>query len=88
MAKVPQRKEELQDIAEVCEWAHREAARTLREALQVQSWGQLFSRVDQTNSAMGQGRFDQYLWPYDQKYLAEGQITKEHATALFQSLWR
>ena len=36
---------------------------------------------------MGQGRFDQYLWPYYQKDLADGRVTKESATELFHCLW-
>jgi len=85
--KNPQRKKELQEIAEVCDWVPENPARTFREALQAQWWGQMFNRVEQTSSAMGQGRFDQYLWPYYQKDQAEGRITKESATGLFQCLW-
>ena len=83
----PQRKKELQEIAEVCEWVPENPARTFREAIQAQWWGQMFNRIEQTSSSMGQGRMDQYLWPYYQKDLAEGRITKESATELFQCLW-
>jgi pyruvate-formate lyase len=82
----PQRKKELEEIAEVCEWVPENPARTLREALQAQWWGQMFNRVEWTSSAMGQGRFDQYLWPYYQKDLADGRITKESTTELFHCL--
>jgi formate C-acetyltransferase len=85
--KNPNRKKELQEIAEVCDWVPENPARTLREALQAHWWGQMFNRVEQTSSAMGQGRFDQYLWPYYQKDRAEGRITEESATELFQCLW-
>jgi len=78
---------ELAEIAEVCEWVPENPARTLREALQAQWWGQLFNRVEQTSSAMGQGRMDQYLLPYYRKDLAEGRITRDSAIELFHCLW-
>jgi len=83
----PQRKKELEEIAAVCEWVPENPARTLREALQAEWWGQLFNRIEQTSSAMGQGRMDQYLLPYYQKDLAEGRITKDSAIELFHCLW-
>ena len=82
-----QRKQELLEIADVCEWVPENPARTFREALQAQWWGQLFNRVEQTSSAMGQGRMDQYLLPYYRQDLAEGRITKESAIELFHCLW-
>jgi formate C-acetyltransferase len=47
----------------------------------------MFNRLEQTSSSMGQGRMDQYLWPYYEKDLAEGRITKESATELLHCLW-
>jgi formate C-acetyltransferase len=82
-AKDPARAKELLTIAEVCEWVPENPARTFHEALQAQWWGQLFNRIEQTSSAMGQGRMDQYLWPYYKKDLDEGRITKERALELF-----
>jgi pyruvate formate-lyase/glycerol dehydratase family glycyl radical enzyme len=82
-----QRQKELQAIAEVCEWVPENPARTFREALQAQWWGQMFNRIEQTSSAMGQGRMDQYLFPFYQKDMTEGLITKESATELFHCLW-
>lgn len=85
--KEPQRKRELEEIAEVCEWVPENPARTFREALQAQWWGQMFNRIEQTSSAMGQGRWDQYLWPFYRKDLSEGRITKESATELLHCIW-
>ncbi|MFO1414307.1 MAG: pyruvate formate lyase family protein [Burkholderiales bacterium] len=82
-----QRRAELLQIAEVCAWVPENPARTLHEALQAQWWGQLFNRLEQTSSAMGQGRVDQYLLPYYQKDMTEGRITKESAIELFHCLW-
>ncbi len=83
----PQRKQELIKIAEVCNRVPENSARTFHEALQCQWWGQMFNRIEQTSSAMGQGRMDQYLLPYYQKDLAEGRITKDSALELLQCVW-
>jgi pyruvate formate-lyase/glycerol dehydratase family glycyl radical enzyme len=83
----PDRKAELLRIAEVCNHVPENPARTFHEALQCQWWGQLFNRIEQTSSAMGQGRLDQYLLPYYQKDLAEGRITEESAQELLQCVW-
>ena len=85
--KDPQRKKELQEIAEICEWVPENPARTFREALQAQWFGATFARIEVTTGAQGQGRMDQYLLPYYQKDMAEGRITKESATELLQCLW-
>ena len=85
--KNTERKKELEEIAEICEWVPENPARTFREALQAQWWGQIFNRIEQTSSALGQGRMDQYLLPYYRKDIAEGRITKESATELFHCLW-
>ena len=77
----------MEEIAEICEWVPENPARTFREALQAQWWGQIFNRIEQTSSALGQGRMDQYLLPYYEKDIAEGRITKESATELFHCLW-
>jgi formate C-acetyltransferase len=81
------RKKELQQIAEICNWVPENPARTFHEALQAEWWGQIFNRIEQTSSAMGQGRMDQYLLPYYQKDIAEGRLTKESATELLHCLW-
>jgi formate C-acetyltransferase len=85
--KDEKRKKELQQIAEICSWVPENPARTFYEALQAEWWGQMFNRVEQTSSAMGQGRMDQYLLPYYQKDVAEGRLTKESATELLHCLW-
>lgn len=83
----PSRKAELEAIAQVCAWVPENPARSFHEALQAQWWGQLFNRIEQTSSAMGQGRMDQYLLPFYRKDIAEGRLTEESATELLQCLW-
>jgi pyruvate formate-lyase/glycerol dehydratase family glycyl radical enzyme len=83
----PPRKQELLEIADICEWVPENPARTFREALQAEWWAQMFNRIEQTSCAMGQGRMDQYMWPFYEKDLAEGRITKESAIELLHCLW-
>ena len=47
----------------------------------------MFNRVEATSSALGQGRWDQYLFPYYQKDIAEGRITKESAIELLHCVY-
>jgi formate C-acetyltransferase len=82
----PQRKGELLEIADICERVPENPARTLREALQAQWWGQVQPH-EQTSCAMGQGRMDQYLWPFYEKDIAEGGSRKSLAMELLHCLW-
>ena len=82
-----QRKKELQEIAEVCEWVPENPARTLREALQSQWWGQMFNRIEVTSSSMGQGRWDQIMLPFYRQDIAAKRITDESATELLHCVW-
>jgi len=89
--KNPQRKKELEEMAAVCEWVPENPARTFREALQAQWWGQMFNRIEQTSSAMGQGRWDQYLWPFYQKDLARAGSRRSqprNSCTVFGCRWR
>jgi len=61
---------------------------TFREAIQVQWFAQLFSRLEEmVGGQICQGRYDQIFYPYYKKDLAEGRITSEAAQELFQCLW-
>jgi isethionate sulfite-lyase len=82
-----QRKKELEEIADICEWVPENPARTFREALQSQWFIANFARIEVTSGAQGQGRMDQYLWPYYKKDIAEGRLTKDAAMELLECLW-
>lgn len=86
--KNPQRKKELESIAEICQWTPENPARTFREAIQMQWLSQMFSRLEEmVGGQICQGRYDQFFYPYYKKDLAEGRITPEAAQELFQCLW-
>jgi len=85
----PQRKRELLEIADVCDQVPEKPARTFREAIQVQWFAQIFSRMEQSpGSGVQSGRMDQYLYPFYKKdVLEEKRLTKEAAEELLQCLW-
>ncbi|MBP1761870.1 MAG: pyruvate-formate lyase, partial [Firmicutes bacterium] len=83
-----ERKNELLEIAQICEWVPENPARTFREAMQAQWFQYMFCRIEQlVGGALSLGRMDQYLYPYYKKDLEEGRITPEQAKELFESLW-
>jgi formate C-acetyltransferase len=47
----------------------------------------MFNRIEQTSSAQGQGRMDQYLISYYRKDIEEGRLTEESALELLQCVW-
>jgi formate C-acetyltransferase len=84
----PRRREELLEIARICETVPENPARTFREAMQAQWFTQMFSRIEQkTGTVISNGRMDQYLYPYYKKDLEEGRITEEQATELIECMW-
>lgn len=86
--KNPGRRKELLKIAEVCERVPEHPAHTFQEALQSQLFVQMFSRLEQrTHGVVSNGRMDQYLYPYYEKDLQEGRITREQAMELLECLW-
>jgi formate C-acetyltransferase len=84
----PQRKKELEEIAEICAWVPENPARTLREGLQAQWFTQLFSRFEEmVGGQVNQGRMDQYFYPLYKNDIEAGRITPEGAQELFQCIW-
>ncbi len=84
----PVRKAELLEIARIADKVPRYPAETFYEALQSQYFMQMFSRIEQkTGATISNGRMDQYLWPYYEKDIREGRITREQAKELFTCVW-
>jgi formate C-acetyltransferase len=82
------RKKELLEIAEVCEWVPEHPARTFREAAQSQWMIQTVSRLEQRiGGTVGNSRIDQYFYPYYKKDIEEGRLTKDAALELIECLW-
>ncbi len=84
----PQRKAELEHIAAVCRWVPAHAPRDFWEALQYYWFVHLGVTTElNTWDAFNPGRLDQHLYPFYQKGLSEGTLTREGAEELLQCFW-
>jgi formate C-acetyltransferase len=79
------RREELQRIAQVCRRVPALPPRTFQEA--AQSFWLVHHALSATNSAMADGRIDQYLYPALQSDLEQGTLTLEEAQEIVDCLW-
>ncbi len=82
--KNPERKKELLEIAEVCEWVPENPARTFHDALQSIHFVLLCKHHEHPTYAPNLARADQYLWPYFKKDFDSGRLTLERAAELFE----
>lgn len=83
----PERKAELELMAEILDWVAEKPARTFREACQQVMMYNVFLKVDNDPCVTSMGRFDQYTWPYLKKDLEEGTITMDEAQELVDSFF-
>ncbi len=84
----PVRKQELLTIAEVCARVPAHPAATFHEALQ-SYWFIHLGVITELNTwdSFNPGRLDLNLFPYYQKQLNAGQLTREQARELLQCFW-
>ncbi len=84
----PARKQELEQVAEVCSRVPANAPRNFWEALQAY-WFVHIGVITELNTwdAFNPGRLDQHLYPFYKKGLAEGTLTVEQARELLQCFW-
>ncbi len=85
--KEPTRKQELERIAEVCEWVPANPARTFHEALQSFWFTHLGCWIEASASGYSPGRFDQYMYPFYERDKREGRLTREQTLELMGCLW-
>ena len=81
----PFRKQELLKIAAVCEHVPAHAPRDFHEALQAY-WFCHLAVITELNGwdAYSPGHLDQHLWPFYQKGLADGSLTRDQAKELLE----
>jgi trans-4-hydroxy-L-proline dehydratase len=84
----PSRKKELGEMAAICRWVPAHAPRTYHEALQYY-WFVHLGVVIELNpwDSFNPGRLDQHLFPFYQRELNAGTLTKERAVELLQAFW-
>ena len=79
---------ELRKIASVCRWVPAHAPRDLWEAIQMY-WFVHLGTVTELNGwdSMNPGHLDQHLFPFYQKGIEEGTLTRDQAKELLSCLW-
>ena len=84
----PQRVRELRKIASVCRWVPAHAPRDLWEAIQMY-WFVHLGTVTELNGwdSMNPGHIDQHLYPFYQKGIEDGTLTRDQAKELISYLW-
>lgn len=81
------RKEELLEIAGICDKVPYEPAKTFREAVQATWFIQLILQIESNGHSLSYGRFDQYIYPYYKSDREKGTITPEQAVEVLTNLW-
>jgi formate C-acetyltransferase len=81
----PRRSAELREMARICAKVPMEPAETFHEALQSLWLTHMAVLLEGLNSAVSFGRVDQYLYPYYEKDIRSGRITREEALDLLLS---
>jgi pyruvate formate-lyase/glycerol dehydratase family glycyl radical enzyme len=84
----PQRKKELERIAEICSYVPAHAPRDFWEALQYY-WFVHLGVTTELNpwDSFNPGHLDRHLYPFYKKGLEEGSLTREKAEELLQCFW-
>lgn len=82
--EIPEYKEELLELAEICRYVPLNPARTFQEAVQSIFIILLAVHLESNGHAISLGRFDQYIYPLYEKDIREGRITKERALEIVE----
>jgi pyruvate formate-lyase/glycerol dehydratase family glycyl radical enzyme len=83
-----ERRAELETIAQVCAWVPEHAPRTFHEALQMY-WFVHLAVITELNTwdSFCPGHLDQHLYPFYQREVAAGTLTREQAKELLECFW-
>ena len=82
----PGRAAELREMAAVCGRVAEDAPQTFREALQLLWLVHIAANIG-GGSALSFARFDQYMFPFYQRDIEAGRLTRDDARALLESMW-
>jgi len=83
----PERKQDLLQIAEICEHVPEHPARNLREAIQAHFFSHLISELEQAGCGYSEGYLGQMLDPYLQRDKAAGIIGPAEAVYMLKHLY-
>jgi len=81
------RKAELLAIASNCRRVLAKGAETFYEACQSFWFVQQLLQMESSGHSISPGRFDQYMYPYYEKDIKEGRLTREFAQELIDCIW-
>lgn len=81
------RQAELAQIAKNCERVPRYGATSFYEACQSFWFIQMLLQVESSGHSISPGRFDQYMYPYYEKDIKNGKLTREFAQELIDCIW-
>lgn len=81
------RKQELLQIASICEHVPYKPAQSFREAVQSVWFIQLILQIESNGHSLSYGRFDQYMYPYYMHDKEAGFISDEEVVELLDCLW-
>jgi pyruvate-formate lyase len=79
---------EILEMADICRWVPAHAPRTFHEALQYY-WFVHIGVITELNpwDSFNPGRLDQHLYPFYQREIAAGSLTRDKAKEILQSFW-
>ena len=86
-SKDPDREKELQTIAGNCDVIAEQPPQDFYQALQLVYFVQLILQIESNGHSVSLGRLDQYLYPFYQRDLTSGKITREFASELLENTW-
>ena len=78
---------EMNEIARVCDALAERPPETFREAVQASWFLYVILQMESNASSFSPGRMDQYLYPFYQRDIASGALTKEDALELIECLF-
>jgi len=85
----PKRKEELLEMARICDKVPWNPADTFWEAVQSVWFAHMLCMIAESYPGPGlsHGRFDQYMFPYYDKDIKEGRLTRDQAKEILECFW-
>lgn len=81
------RKKELLQIADNCDRVPERGATSFYEACQSFWFVQMLLQIESSGHSISPGRFDQYMYPYYERDIKAGKITREFAQELLDCIW-
>ena len=81
------RRRELEEIAKICEWVPENPTRNFREAVQSFWFCFLALVLEEAGFTQSPARMDQYFYPFYEKDIREGTLTRQDAAEILGCLW-